>query len=83
MLITLVRVRRVVFLGVAQLQAAAVDDNNDYDGDKLILLYFQFDPNTDIPTAMVAWGPEVFQPITLKLVTEEIPFPQFCYNCAT
>uniref|UniRef100_A0A2H1WNY9 SFRICE_024221 n=1 Tax=Spodoptera frugiperda TaxID=7108 RepID=A0A2H1WNY9_SPOFR len=47
------------------------------------ILTHVFDPNTDIPTAMVAWGPEVFQPITLKLVTEEIPFPQFCYNCAT
>ncbi|XP_022836511.1 uncharacterized protein LOC111363875, partial [Spodoptera litura] len=47
------------------------------------ILTHVFNPNTDILEAMVGWGPEVFQPITLELVTQQIPFPEFCYNCAT
>ncbi|KAH9643006.1 hypothetical protein HF086_013567 [Spodoptera exigua] len=49
----------------------------------MITYAFSFDPNAELPAGMAAWGPEVFQPITYELVTKEIPFPQFCYNCAT
>ncbi|CAH0690334.1 unnamed protein product [Spodoptera exigua] len=47
------------------------------------IITYVFDPNAELPAGMAAWGPEVFQPITYELVTKEIPFPQFCYNCAT
>ncbi|KAJ8714209.1 hypothetical protein PYW08_007829 [Mythimna loreyi] len=40
-----------------------------------------FDPTNVSASGMLAWAQEVFQPITLELVTKEIPFPRICYNC--